>query len=404
MPLLAYVFLAVLFAKVVLIGYGNIATQLLLPGLLLAIVALMLLRSARARTLLPQMPFLGPLLLVFVVASSSSIIAALNGFPLNESVTVVLRLLTMIVVSVGAFLVAGMGHVTAGRRVLFATFLVHLIAAIVLYYAGVGYEIGGILRPTGLTGRPQLIANIASLAMVYYLSRMLHVDRQMTPGAVFLMSLGLAFVVISGTLKNFVAGILICVLALMSMRGRYRVPVVVGGYVLLSLAAYLAWLELPIGARLSEAIQAGLTADVSIGDKLDSSLMWRALHWKLLLQDWYGSYMWTGAGIGQVVSLDALKTDAGGGFIAHSDWVGLLVELGPIGFAIVLLAHVRMYRTMASRCRAGQAEFQPVRLAFILFILMSTVGNILYSAAYQYQFWWIAGLAAGTYVSNRSVV
>jgi len=172
------------------------------------------------------------------------------------------------------------------------------------------------------------------------------------------------------------------------------------GTMLLALAAYLAWLELPIGERLTAAIQTGLTADVSLGDKLESSMMWRALHWRLLLQDWFANYFWTGAGTGQVASLQALRTDNGEGFIAHSDWVGLLVELGPILFGVAVLAHVRIYRRATALVRAGYLDFQPIRLVFLLFILMATVGNILYSAAYQYQFWWLAGLAAGSYAAG----
>jgi hypothetical protein len=400
MRVLAYFFLVTLFAKVMLIGYSNGAPQYLLPAILVTIVGLMIVRSARARALLPQIPMLGPMLLFLLVAACGCVVAAFNGFLLADSMTALSRILTMIAVLVGAALLAGMGEAVAGHRVLYATFVLHIAAAIVLYFAGVGYEIGGVLRPTGLTGRPQLIANIASLAIIYYLCRMLHVDGRMTPGATAAVILGLAFVALSGTLKNFVAVIVVAVLALAAWRGRHRRTMAVVGTVLLALAAYLAWLELPIGERLTAAIQAGLTADVSLGDKLESSMMWRALHWRLLLQDWFANYFWTGAGIGQVTSLHALRTDSGAGFIAHSDWIGLLVELGPILFAVVVLAHVGIYRRATALVRDGYLDFQPVRLVFLLFVLMATVGNILYSAAYQYQFWWLAGLAAGSYAAG----
>lgn len=401
MKVLSLAFLLLLAAKVVLIGIGNVVTQAVIPLALAALVALMLLLSAGARAALPRMVTLGPVALMVALAAVSGLAGAYHAMPAGNGLTAIMRVTMMLTVMAGAYLAVLAGHARLAAGILYLTFLVHIVAAIVLYFAGVGYEIGGVLRPTGITGRPQLIANIASLAMVYYLCRMLFVTRRATAGAVLMLALALGFVLLSGTLKNFIAVMLAGFVALAGVRTRHRRLLFVAGVAVLALVARVAWTELPIGARLSEAIGAGLSTDVAVGDRLESSLMWRMLHWKLLLTDWYANYRWSGAGIGQVVMLDALKGDSGQGFIAHSDWVGLLVELGIVLFVAFVATQLWFYAIIRAQCRRGIAEFDVLRVCYLLVLVMSVAGNVFYSAAFQYQFWWMVGMSAAAAETAR---
>lgn len=395
MRALAFTFLAVLFTKLMVIGLGNFAAQFILPGALLVLVLLMIAASKKGRTGLSDYIFLTPLLIVLLVFLFGVLSAALNGLPLTASVTSLLRFMTMLSVAVGAYLVVFAGLGKLGQQLLYASFFIHILAAILLYFVGVGYEIGGVLRPTGLTGRPQLIANIASLAIVFYLCQMLSDRKWRRAETLSVVLLGLVFVALSGTLKNFVSVLFISALALLSIRTRYRIPLAIFGAGILTLSIYYAVQELPIGDRLVEAIDAGLTTDVAIGDQLESSLMWRMLHWRLLLEDWLENYFWLGAGLGQVSNLNALKTDSGAGFIAHSDWIGFLVEFGPFLFVLFGIAQISIYRRIVRGDRIGYEGFYALRFCYLLLALMAVGGNVFYSAAHMYQFWWLAGLIAG---------
>lgn len=402
MKALTLLFLLMVTAKVLLVGYGNIVTQGVLPAAILLLVVLMLVLSPASRAATSRMVFVAPVGLMVLVFAVSGLVGVYNSLPIGSGVTAILRMATMFAVMLGAYLATLFGNQSWSARLLYVVFFVHIVAAIALYFAGVGYEIGGVFRPTGLTGRPQLIANIASFAIVYYLCIWIYVDARPALHVVVMLALGVTFIMLSGTLKNFIAVIIAAMIALASMRSRYRIAVLATGAVVLAIAIHLVWSELPIGARLSEAISAGITTDVAVGDRLESSLMWRVLHWKLLLTDWYLNYRWTGAGIGQVVMLDAIRTEDGRGFIAHSDWIGLFVELGPALFVLFVLAQIHFYAIIRRQCLQAMADFQVLRIGYLLFLIMSVAGNVMYSAAFMYLFWWVAGMtAAGLGNSTR---
>lgn len=395
MNALAIIFFVAVLLKLMFIGVGNWFTQMVLPGTILGVVALMILVSGGGRRALGQYLLLPPILLILLVFFFGFFSSVLNSMPAYDSVSAILRLCTMIAVSIGAFLAGAAGLGVVGHGFVFAIFFLHILAAIVLYFLGVGYEIGGTLRPTGLTGRPQLIANIASLAIVFYLCQLISGDDRKKASAILLVLMSFIFIFLSGTLKNFLTVFVVLSIALISIPSQYRGAIAVVGISALSLSGYYALAELPIGERLADALAAGVSTDVAVGDRLESSLMWRMLHWRLLLSDWFDNYFWLGAGVGQVGNLDALKTETGKGFIAHSDWIGFLVELGPFLFPLLVIAYVWIYRRIAAGHRAGLRGFFALRFSYLLLALMAVGGNVFYSAAHLYLFWLLAGLLAG---------
>jgi hypothetical protein len=400
--ILGILFLLCFSAKVLLIGLSDPLTQFGIPLVMLGLVAGMLTLSGAARAAMSGFTAGVPLVFLMMVLALASLCGAINGFPLADAAAAYLRVLLMMVTATGAYLCTAFG---LGRQValtLFATLAVHVIAALALYPLGVGFEIGGVLRPTGITGRPQLISNIAGFAIIVGLGQMLFIARRITFGGMLLVVTGSVFVLLSATLKNFIAVVLVSALMAASVRSRHRVLIfAAAGTLLAALVAY-SLIALPIGERLASAAQAGVSVDVAQGDKLESSLMWRMLHWKLLLEDWHRRFFWTGAGFGQVGNMDALKTDSGDGYIAHSDWVGLFVETGPFLFSLIGLCLFWVYTKISAQASAGCAECSVTRFAFMLFVLMSVVGNVFYSAAFAYQFWLLLGYSQGQAFLVRS--
>jgi hypothetical protein len=403
MRALGIVFLAVFAAKVLLIGLQTPLTQLGIPVILLGVVTAMLLLSPAARDALQGFRSAVPLGALLLMLMVPVLIGVVNGFPAGDGAIAYLRIVLMLATATGAYLCTAFGLGREVYLVLAATLAIHVIAALALYPIGVGFEIGGVLRPTGITNRPQLISNIAGFAIIVGLGEMLFVSRRVTPGGLVLLLLGVVFVLLSATLKNFIAVVVVSALMAASVRSRHRVLIFSGVAVLLAAVVAYSLVALPIGERLADAAQAGVTADVAQGDKLESSLMWRVLHWKLLLEDWYRRFFWTGAGLGQVGNMDALKTDSGDGYIAHSDWIGLFVETGPLLFCAIGLCLFWVYRKVSTLAAAGCPECGVAKFGFLLFVLMSVVGNVFYSAAFAYQFWLLLGYAEGqSFLANSN--
>ena len=114
------------------------------------------------------------------------------------------------------------------------------------------------------------------------------------------------------------------------------------------------------------------------GVKLNNSLQWRVMQWYLLISDWSQNYLLKGVGLGQQTFLHGFITPWGEPFVAHSDFVKLLVETGLIGFPIIIFLNVRLYRFVKKQSYVN--EFLLVFL-FIYFCLLT--GNTLFSNPFQ---------------------
>ena len=391
---LGAIFLLLFLLKVLLIGVDNFIGRFALPALIMMLVFGMLLFSRSAVVSLDGLGFVRPTLLMLTVFLVSAICGVVMGMPVQDAATACLRAFTMALVLIGAYLSTLYGLQKMAEVVLLAAVVIHVGAALVLYPFGVGEEVGGYFRPSGIAGSTQLVANIAAFGVVLYAARLMCGGKNDRTVAIIVIALSATFVVVGLTLKNFIAVSAIVFLMVWRNQSRHRVLISIAGVMILAATATYALVALPIGERLAEVAQGGVDLDVVQGDKLESSLMWRLLHWSLLVQDWYDRFLVTGAGFGQVQNMRGLKTYFGDGYIAHSDWVGLFVELGPVLFVVFALSLARIYGVAKSAAVAGHLEYQGVRYSLLLFILMALAGNVFYSVAFAYLFWFALGLVA----------
>jgi len=384
-------FLAVVIIKVLLVGDDSVVSRLILPGLIVVSVAGMVLFEENTIPLPAEAPALIFLATVFMFA-------ALNGALLQghaaTSVQSLLKIVTMAFVFAGTYLATlrGWGQIT--ENCVLAVILLHVVLGLVLIPLGVGFDIGGTFRPTGITGRPQLLANIATFGALYAMLFLTMIKGRNHTLYVVLLVICLLFVVFSATLKNALTLLVLGAGIVLVRAARRSILTAVIALALVVIFAGLIALGTDLGDRLVATAEGGLRTEVARGEELESSLMWRVLHWRLLFMDWYQHYFWTGSGLGAVVHMRGLTTSSGDGFAAHSDWIGFFVELGPILFSLLVVGTVRFWNSLAPRSADEQQYGAVTRIFLTLFVVMAIAGNIFYSAAFQYLFWIIAGQAA----------
>ncbi|WP_158089093.1 O-antigen ligase family protein [Cognaticolwellia mytili] len=270
---------------------------------------------------------------------------------------------------------------------------VHISCGIIGYFLGVGIIIEDVLRPTGITGRVNILANIALFSCVFYGIRCFLENKNRW--LLFYISFSsFILILLSGTLKNII-----------SLFGAYVVYVflssknkIVSAFFFIILALPLTYLVIfytPIGERLIETAIAGVNVEVEEGEKLESSLQWRVLHWKLLLDDWIGRFFFQGSGIGQAVNMNALKISDGKGYSAHSDWLKYLVELGPIFFSVFIYYHYKLVKPLYVASREGAALESATFYTFIALVIAMLAGPVYFTVCFFYFFWLVLGVIAG---------
>jgi len=277
------------------------------------------------------------------------------------------------------------------ERAVLSVIAIHVLLGLLLLPLGIGYEAGGVMRPSGITGRPQLLANMASLGALFSVCVLVFFQGQNRKAYFLNFLLCFLFLIFSATLKNALT-----VLALIGMLGLYfiykRSPR--AAFVILPLgvaAVVLIMFYTGLGDRVSQVLSGGFRVEVARGDVLESSLVWRALHWRLLIADWYENYFWTGSGLGQVVNMNALTTDSGEGYAAHSDWVAFFVELGPILSVPFIFGFFLLWRAFQHKSILEKPYAWTERILLLMFVIMSAAGNVFYSAGFLYLFWVLAG-------------
>jgi len=202
----------------------------------------------------------------------------------------------------------------------------------------------------------------------------------------------------SNTLKNFAAALMtISFLFLIDFRKAAKWLIPLGILFTISLPFIYSWfIETEIYSRLVVVWDAGIQTEIAPGERVDSSLVWRFIHWSKLFNDWAQNYYLTGAGFGQVVNLNGFKTPDGRGFEAHSDIVTLILEFGLLFILPVLYCFYRLFSLPFQLYSATQQKiFRVLFLCGISLIISSSFGNVFYSLACMYFFWFFVGWSEG---------
>jgi hypothetical protein len=280
-----------------------------------------------------------------------------------------------------------------------AAIFVHVTCGIVGYFLGFGIVIEEVLRPTGITGRVNILANIALFSCVFYGIRCFF-EKKNRWFLFYISASSFVLILLSGTLKNLISlfGAYI-VYTLLSSKHKLRTILA-----LIFIAVPLGYVVIfytPIGDRLVETALAGVNVEVEEGEKLESSLQWRVLHWKLLLDDWLGRFTYQGSGIGQAVNMNALKIGAGQGYSAHSDWIKFWVELGPILFSVFVYLHYKLVKPLYSASVKGASLESATFYAFIALVIAMLAGPVYFTVCFFYFFWLVLGIIAGDAYMKR---
>lgn len=374
------------------ISLDNQLLRLGVPVFMLSAILMFIFINAKALPILVKSkPFKYYLVLLLLFIGSTGI-AYKNGMPLGASISALLKFLLM-----GGFFVLGFILTLYGKQRI-ALFLIsssviwHLLAGIVGFSLGIGDEIHGVLRPTGIAGKVNVLANLALFATVFFGARAF-MEKENRYALAFIALMGLCMIFFSGTLKNVIS--LFGAVAIYAFLGSNRKLLTASVFTIIFVPTLVGLaLYTPIGDRVIEAFVAGIDIEVEEGQKLESSLQWRVLHWKLLIDDWLARFFWLGSGFGQVGNMNALKTASGEGFVAHSDWVQFLVELGPALFIILIWAHFKILAPVYKTAKEGNVLAFGLFFAFIAQAIAMLAGPVYFSVSFFYYFWPILGMVS----------
>lgn len=381
------------FLRVMTISLDNQLLRFGVPVLLLSLIFIFVLINRRTIPFIFKSIAFRNYLFLLAILIASTCIAYLNKLPLVNSISALVKFLLM-----GGFFVLGFILCTYGKQklALFCialSILMHLLFGLFGYFLGFGVEINGDLRPTGIAGQVNILANLALFACVFYGARSFCEQEKNKIGLFLIALIALIMIFFSGTLTN--VGSLIGAIVVYAILGTQRkfltvtLMIVIATPIMYFLAIYT-----PIGDRIIEAVTAGIDVDLEEGDKLESSLQWRVLHWKLLLDDWYQRFAISGAGFGQIVNLNALKTSSGKGYSAHSDWIEFWVELGPILFILFIWGFCKMLSPLYKQSKLRDPLSFALFFAFISQCIAMLGGPVFFSVSFFYYFWVLLGICS----------
>ncbi|WP_172564913.1 hypothetical protein [Vibrio navarrensis] len=338
-------------------------------------------------------------LALLVVLFVSVFIALLNGFSWTESVTTLLKILILFsCMNVGLI----SGYSEKRKRMLkfvIYSLFIHVLLGILLFPFGFTSEVHGVQRVVGLAGGVQIYANLVSALFIISFF-MLHYKLEVISRSVLLIFLGVSFVafLFSNTLKNFIMAIAVVAIPFIwDKRKVIPFSVVIVFFFLPLIFLFREYIvETSLYQRLHLVYEAGLSTTLAQGEKLESSLVWRLLHWNRLFSDWYDNYLFWGSGIGQTVNMNGLKTANGDGFEAHSDFVTFIVEFGL--FLTPIVALLLLYPLKLLMNISINSTYAKVFGYFVLGSFISSMfGNVFYSLSNLYYLWFFVGWSLAYY-------
>lgn len=371
-----------------------------IPVFMLSLLFIFLMINKRAFPAFFNSPYSKSYFAIFLLATISCGVAYTNHMPIMYSLIELMKLLLM-----GGFFFLGFVLCLFGKRdvalgSLSVVIFIHITCGVVGYFLGFGTIVEDILRPTGITGRVNILANIALFSCVFYGVRFF-LEQRYRWFFFYLSTSSFLLIVLSGTLKNLLSllGVAVIYAFLSSKRKLLTI------FLLLCFGVptlYAVIFYTPIGDRLIETLTAGVNVEVQEGEKLESSLQWRVLHWKLLLDDWYGRFFIQGAGFGQEVNMRGLKLSTGVGYSTHSDWLKYWLELGPVLFMLFVFFHYKLVKPLYIASLKGNSLAASTFYSFIALVIAMLAGPVYFTVCFFYFFWLVLGVVAGNnYLSSR---
>ncbi|OEE04357.1 hypothetical protein OC5_03115 [Vibrio cyclitrophicus ZF264] len=335
------------------------------------------------------------ILILFV----SIFISSFNGLIFSDSIEAFLKFF-IIFSSLNLGLLCGKKiERNAYFKVIYYSLFTHVLLGILLSKFGFVHEVHGVERITGISGGVQIYANLISFLFVlsYYLIfyKVNFISRNFLIIAIITCILAFAM---SNTLKNFAVSILVISIPYLFNKKKFFKFLLFSLFILIPLVVvsfpYLK--ELSLFERIQSIYDAGLSTQLAPGEKLESSLIWRLIHWKLLLIDWFENYFFFGSGVGQSVNMNALVTANGNGFEAHSDIVTFVVEFGLVLTPIIVFM---MFYPLYNSCKLALSNKDDITIcvlfAFLSSFIASFFGNVFYSLANIYYLWFFVGWTLG---------
>ena len=390
---MSYIILFFWLTRVLTISIDNGILRLGIPVFMLSLLFIFLMINKRALPAFFNSGYSKSYFAIFLIALISSVVAYINNMPIIYSLVELMKLLLM-----GGFFFLGFVLCLFGKRAvalgsLSVVIFIHIACGIVGYFLGFGAIVEDVLRPTGITGRVNILANIALFSCVFYGVRFF-LEQRHRWFFFYLSASSFLLIVLSGTLKNLISllGVAVIYVFLSSKQKLLTLSLL---FVLGIPILYTVIFYTPIGERLIETLTAGVNIEVQEGEKLESSLQWRVLHWKLLFDDWYSRFFFQGAGYGQEVNMNGLKLSTGVGYSAHSDWLKYWVELGPVLFVLFVFSHYKLVKPLYIASLDGKPLETSVFYSFIALVIAMLAGPVYFTVCFFYFFWLVLGIIAG---------
>lgn len=336
-------------------------------------------------------------LLALVIVSS--FLAVLNGFPLEVSVVLLGKILIVVgVIHLGYWCGASVSSAKY-FKVIFFVMVFHVFMGVVMSIFGHELSVHGTSRAIGIAGGVQIYANLVmflfvmSFSLIYFNSSIFSL--RFTYSVFFLCLVALF---LSSTLKNFLVALLVVLLMLSVSVKKLLIfslcAFFAGFFIMLIFPDYIYSSD--IYQRFQVIIEGGFTTQLMPGEKLESSLVWRLIHWELLLSDWVNNYLFFGSGFGQSINMEGLKTPSGEGYEVHSDLIAFLIEFGavlfPFFFFVLLYPVFKVF--LLSR-KFGYPIYSAVYFSSVSILLSAIGGNVFYSLAAMYFMWFYIGWVIG---------
>ncbi len=150
-------------------------------------------------------------------------------------------------------------------------------------------------------------------------------------------------------------------------------------FIIISLALItLLLINREIYFRLSNLLTANYDVSGLGSGGIENSFQWRVMQWYLLITDWFNNYLLMGVGLGQQTFLHGFIAPWGEPYVAHSDFVKLLVETGLLGFPVVIYLYYWLYKYLRNNC-----YMEEFILVFLFFLFCLLTGNTLFSNPMQ---------------------
>jgi len=334
----------------------------------------------------------------------SSIIGWMNGFELSISLSFLLKYVVILFLCYFGFIAASRGYKASLFYFILILNICNFFALLSYFGLGKNEVVNNIVRPIGIVGYSEVMSHISlfSLLFYFYLQSCEKWILQGTYRIIVAFSLILALVtlLLSSTLKNIlVLPVGVFFILFFSGFGFSRLlKVTLLGAIIAS--PIIVYYGADLFIRLDKVVTAGIDLDIKKGDMVQSTFMFRVLHWKLLLTDWYNNYFYLGAGVGNVPFMKGFGYERGFKLDAHGDIVKFICELGVVGGAIFALIYYKFIRLLFSELPFSTLSVFCLSV-ILTFTIVGVAGKVFYSAYNLYFLSFLVGLSFGVSDSSR---